>query len=197
VVGYAGNGVLDLADANVAGPTLAGFGDPSQTGRRTVVLNRDQVLALTGGSDWLGLRVQASSATADVPIYNPLIGPANAPVVTFLTDAAAVPTIRVHDVSASEGSSEIRFTVTLSEPTILPVTVKYSTADGTATGGSDYNPGTGTVYFNPGETSKQIGIFVFNDGTVEPDETMFLNLSDPENATILDGTGLGTILNDD
>jgi Calx-beta domain len=198
VVGYAGNGLLDLADANVAGPTLAGFGDPNQTGRRTVVLNRDQVLALTAGSDWLGLRIQASSATANVPIRNPLIGPANAPVVTFRTDTAVVPTISVNDVSAVEGNSEIRFTVTLSAPTILPVTVRFTLANGTATAGSDYFvPTILTVYFEPGETSKQVGIFVQNDSLVEPDETLFMNLSDPENATILDGTGLGTILNDD
>ena len=38
---------------------------------------------------------------------------------------------------------------------------------------------------------------VFGDTFLEGDETFFVNLANPENATIADGEGLGTIMNDD
>ena len=51
--------------------------------------------------------------------------------------------------------------------------------------------------FTPGQTSKQINIVVKGDGQYEGDETFFLNLTAPANATLADGQGLGTITNDD
>jgi len=51
--------------------------------------------------------------------------------------------------------------------------------------------------FNPDETSKQIVVPIIGDTTVEPDETFFVNLSNPSGATIVDGQGLATIQNDD
>jgi len=51
--------------------------------------------------------------------------------------------------------------------------------------------------FNPDETSKQIVVPIIGDTTVEPDETFFVNLSNPSGATIADGQGLAIIQNDD
>src|SRR5205085_12387664 len=49
--------------------------------------------------------------------------------------------------------------------------------------------------FNPGETSKQVSVFVNADNVHEvPPETFFVNLSNPSsNATITDNQGVGTI----
>ena len=55
----------------------------------------------------------------------------------------------------------------------------------------------GTLTFAAGTTTGTITVPVNGDTTVEPDETFFVNLSSPTNATIGDGQGLGTILNDD
>ena len=41
------------------------------------------------------------------------------------------------------------FTVSLSSPSALPVTVDYSTADGTAIAGSDYTAASGTDHVRP------------------------------------------------
>ncbi len=56
---------------------------------------------------------------------------------------------------------------------------------------------TDTLTFLDGETSKQITINVQGDVNLEPDETFTVTLSSPVSATITDGTGIGTITNDD
>ena len=111
----------------------------------------------------------------------------------------ALPSITVDDVSFVEGNALVapRFTVTISGVSSVPVTVTYATADNTAVAGFDYNAASGTLTFAPGETSKMIPITVIGDNTAEPDETFFLNLSNPGNATIADAQGIGTITNDE
>src|SRR6185503_13310521 len=51
--------------------------------------------------------------------------------------------------------------------------------------------------FAPGTTSQTITVRVNGDVLNEADETYFVNLSTPTNATLADSQGLGTILNDD
>src|SRR6185369_8983745 len=77
------------------------------------------------------------------------------------------------------------------------VTVLVSTQDGTATGNSDYGAGSVTVIFSPGQTSKDVTVFIIGDTVVEGTEQFFLNLSNPVNATIADGQGVVTIVDDD
>ena len=115
-------------------------------------------------------------------------------------DAAATPTLSINDVTVTEGNTvtgNAVFTVSLSASSTQTVTVQFATANGTATSGSDYQTFSGTLTFNPGETSKTITVRVRGDTVVEPNETFFVNLSNPTNATIADSQGLGTILNND
>jgi Ca2+-binding RTX toxin-like protein len=111
------------------------------------------------------------------------------------------PTISINDVSEYEGhfgQTPFTYTVSLSNPSYLPITVDYATADGTATiANNDYQSRAGTVVFLPEDTSENVTVPVIGDIVVEPDETYFVNLSNPTNATIADAQGLGTILNDD
>src|SRR4029453_7635624 len=60
-----------------------------------------------------------------------------------------------------------------------------------------YRLATPSLTFYPGETNKTITIQVRGDLLNEPDETFFVNLSNPTNALIARGTGIGTIINDD
>jgi len=55
----------------------------------------------------------------------------------------------------------------------------------------------GSLTFAPGETTKTVTVETLGDGKVEADETFFVNLERPTNATIADAQGVGTILNDD
>lgn len=120
------------------------------------------------------------------------------------------PSISINDASISEGDTatvNANFTVTLSAPSSQTVTVHFETADGTAhtipappgitPPGSDYFSNSGTVTFAPLETTKPVSVAVIGDFTFESDETFFVNLSGPTNATISDSQGTGTINNDD
>ena len=120
--------------------------------------------------------------------------------ISFGTTAAVLPGVTLSDASIVEGPSgtkEMVFTISLSSPSSEAVTVPWSTRDGTAQFGGDYRSASGSVIFAPGETSKSISITVLGDGLVEADESFELVLGAPSGATIADGIGLGTILNDD
>ncbi|MCU1449064.1 MAG: endoglucanase [Acidimicrobiales bacterium] len=115
-------------------------------------------------------------------------------------DDGAVPTLIISDVTLAEGNSgttNFVFTVALSPPSTQAVTVDYATADGSARAPSDYAAGTGTLTFNPGDTSKPITVPVNGDTFAEPNETFAVNLSNPNNAAIGDAQGVGAITNDD
>ena len=75
--------------------------------------------------------------------------------------------------------------------------VDWSTANGTATAGSDYVAASGQVTFNPGEVSQPILVSINGDITIEPNETVLLQLSNAAGGGITDGAGTGTILNDE
>jgi parallel beta-helix repeat protein len=115
-------------------------------------------------------------------------------------ERTAPPTISISDCAVAEGNAgqtPCTFTVSLSARSTSTVTVSYATANGTATAGSDYIAASGSLSFTPGSASQPLPVQVLGDLLVEPDETFFVNLSAPVNATIADGQGLGTIVDDD
>ena len=108
--------------------------------------------------------------------------------------------LSVNDVSVAEGdggSTDAVFTVTLSPPASVTVTVDWTTADSTATAGSDYTVASGSLSFPPGTTSRTLAVPVLGDLLDEPDETFLVNFSSPTNATLADPQGQATILDDD
>lgn len=89
------------------------------------------------------------------------------------------------------------FTVVLSEPAAEDVTVHYRTVDGTASAGADYQQTTDGILTIPaGETTGVISVIIFGDNLVEDVSELFtvelFNAS--ANATIIDSTGIGEIL---
>jgi subtilisin family serine protease len=115
-------------------------------------------------------------------------------------NSAPTPTISIGDASVTEGNSGTKtatFIATLSAASTSVVTVNFATANGTATAGSDYVASSGTLTFAPGETTKTINVTINGDTTFEANETYFVNLSSPSNATLNDSQGSGTIVNDD
>lgn len=116
--------------------------------------------------------------------------------VTIANDDTAA--VSINDIRVAEGNvglSDAVFTLTLSNPSTIPVSVTYTTANGTATAGSDYNAATGTVTFAPLQTSLTIAIQIIGDTNFEADEDFFVNLTN--NPFILRGQGRGVIVNDD
>jgi hypothetical protein len=110
------------------------------------------------------------------------------------------PSLRIGDATVSEGNTGTAlavFTVTFSAPSALPVTVQYATANGTATAGSDYQAGSGTLTIPAGQTTGTITVPVLGDRLGEPDETFFVNVSGATNATVADAQAVGTIADDE
>jgi Calx-beta domain len=121
-------------------------------------------------------------------------------VLAAASSAADAPSLTVNDVTVTEGDSGTKnavFTVLLSASSADPVSVDYATADGSANAPDDYAASSGTLTFAPGELSKQVTVTVAGDTLDEPHETYTLNLSNPFDATIADGRGAGTILDND
>jgi hypothetical protein len=136
--------------------------------------------------------------------YYQLLWPSN----VFIGDGQGVgsilddePRISINSVSKKEGNggtTQFTFTISLSAAYDQPVAVNYSTANGTATAGADYQAKSGTVTFAPGQTTQTITIVVYADKAVESNETFFVNLSSPSsNVFFLAPQGTGTILDDD
>jgi hypothetical protein len=121
--------------------------------------------------------------------------------VGTITNDDTPPTISIGNISQSEGNAgttAFTFTVTLSNASFQTVTVDYSTADGTATvANGDYAAKSGTVTFLPNQTTQQVTINVNGDTNIEPNETFFVNLTNPANAAITVPQGTATILDDD
>ena len=90
---------------------------------------------------------------------------------------------------------QIGFDVLLDSAAEAPLTLSYTTADGSATAGEDYAAASGTVTFAPGEVAKRITVTVNRDFVEEGDETFLLHLKDASGNLI--GTATGTIKDDD
>ncbi len=115
-----------------------------------------------------------------------------------------VPTVGVTagDASVDEGnagdSRHVSIPVYLTEASTSTVTIHYATANGTAIAGEDYVSTNGILTFAPGVTQQNILVAVTGDAIVEGSETFTVTLSNPsDNASILDGSATGTIVNDD
>jgi hypothetical protein len=134
-----------------------------------------------------------------------LSNPTNATIadgqgVGTIVDDDPLPFLFAGDCAVTEGnagSTPCDFVVMLAPASGRTVTVAYTTANGTATAGSDYTAAAGTLTFPAGTTQQGVGVSVLGDTAVEADESFFLNLSSPLNAMVADGQGTGTILDDD
>ena len=130
-----------------------------------------------------------------------LSSPANATLAAgvatgTIRDNDAAPTLSVTGATGEEGGDAV-FTVILAGATSRMVTVRYSTFEGSADAGTDYQPAAGTLTFATGETTRTVAIALTDDAADEPDETFSLELQSPVNATVLTGTGTGTIRDND
>ena len=113
---------------------------------------------------------------------------------------AASPDVSIADMRVVEGNTgqkSVEVMVIISQVTSSPVTVAYSTRNGTAEAGSDYGAANDSVTFAPGDIMKKITISVNGDMAVEADETFEVVLSNPSGATLADDIGTVTIVNDD
>jgi hypothetical protein len=174
-----------------------------QTAGGTVTFNpteTSQPIVITIDSDLLD--------EANETFFVNLSGPTNAAILDpqgqgTINDNDPTPSLSINDLptisEGDTGTSTATFTVTLSAASGQTVTVNYATADDGATiADNDYGSTSGTLTFNPGETTKPVDVTINGDSTFEPNETFFVNLTSPSaTATISDPQGQGTIVNND
>jgi len=136
-------------------------------------------------------RAVALFATALMFPFTPMVSRAPA-------GAAALPTVSVNDVSIAEGTGSTKtFTFTVHQSTPGKSRVSFTTKNDTATAPADYLARTGTVRFAGHKLTRTISVTINGDALDEPDETFFVELTKATGATIDDGEGVGTILDDD
>jgi hypothetical protein len=108
--------------------------------------------------------------------------------------------VSVGDASVVEGKTGdrfLRFTVSRHSRKADPVSVSYLTGPWSATAGSDFTAGSGTVTINANATSAVIRIPVKGDTARESHETMWVWLTSPTGGAMYRPVGFGTILDDD
>ncbi len=171
--------------------------NPSFIQARDAILMADQVLY--NGADqleiWTAFAGRGLGEFASTPSSNSVT----------LTTSFVVPLLSqvsiggsVSRLEGNSGTTNFVFPVSFSGEISAPATVLYTTADGSATAGSDYAAQSGTLTFQPnGPSIRTIVIQVFGDTQVESDETFFVRLSNPTNTVLGNVQGVGTILNDD
>jgi hypothetical protein len=120
---------------------------------------------------------------------------------TFLSldDLPTKAVLKIDSVEIAEpvrGTVDAKFTVSIQNLGLPPVTVNYQTVDGTATAGSDFIAKSGTLVFTPGKaTTQTITVKIKSDKLLEADEQFLLQLFQPRYATLSPdaGQGIGTI----
>ncbi len=164
--------------------------DDLTTPKLTVAVDLAESLALDAGKAWVGFTAATGGGYQNHDILNWSY--------TVLPDVST--TVTVNDVAALEGNggtSASVFTVTRAGNTTGTTTVNWSTANRTATAGSDYTAASGQVVFGPGDTQQTITVLNSGDTAIEPNETFVVRLAGATGGAIADGVGIGTILTDD
>lgn len=114
--------------------------------------------------------------------------------VGTITDSEPLPVIDIVDGAAPENAGIMEFLVTLSATSTQPVTVDFTTADGTAEAGLDYLAvASDTLTFAPGEAAKPIAITLLDDTLTESTEVFSIVLGNPTRASIGLAAATGTI----
>jgi hypothetical protein len=200
--------------------TTAGSASTSQFRATTGIAN----IAAGQTATTISIPTTAGGVTSGTATFNlSLTSPANATITTGSATATIVPassavdnsggntsagsaTLSVNDASVLEGSSpnenSLVFTVSLSSAPVVPVTVQFFTSvDSTdplhATPGVDYTDVSGTLTFNPGETSKTISVPIIGNTTPQGNRDIVLTLTNATSATFFRNRAVGTIIDDD
>ena len=108
--------------------------------------------------------------------------------------------VSIGNASIVEGSVATRagkLTISLSSPSLSPVTVHYATANISASAPSDYTAVSGTATIAAGATATAVAVPIVGDTVSEPSETFKVTLTTPTNATIGRAVATAAILNDD
>lgn len=108
------------------------------------------------------------------------------------TPAAAISNV---SQERSTTSSTFRFSVSLTAATSGPVSIHYSTSAGSALANTDFIPTTGTLTIPANQVQAYIDVTVTGDSLRKDDQDFYVNLDNPQNCTLQNNKGTGTIIN--
>jgi 6-phosphogluconolactonase (cycloisomerase 2 family) len=115
-----------------------------------------------------------------------------------ILDDNTMPQLYIEDLTVVEppagGTRQAFFRVSLSEPWTAPVSVDWSTANGSASAGIDYVADSGTLNFAVGQQDGQIPVTVLANVATSASRDFFVNLTNPDQATLGRGQGRAVIV---
>ena len=122
-------------------------------------------------------------------LFNPTGGaqllPTNYPEVVTIVDTVAGFSFSNPTYSVSKGGVFATINVQRTGYTNSAVSVNYATSDGTAHAPGNYTATNGTLNFAAGVVSQSFTVTVIDDGLIEGNQTVNLNLSSPSAGAIL------------
>jgi hypothetical protein len=198
---FASTSVVTVNYSTADGTAIAGEDYVSQSGQLTFAPGVTQ--------QWINVELIGNTVIESHETFTvQLTDATGAPI----TDATGVGTILNDEVSLAiaatsankaegqSGSTEFTFTVTRTGDSAVAHTVNYAIS-GTAVRGADFAGGalpSGSVSFDPGETSKVLTINIAGDASFEMNEAFTVTLSSPSTGAVIGtATATGTIQNDD
>lgn len=104
---------------------------------------------------------------------------------------SSAPLVSIGDASLTEGdagTTSLTFTLTRTGDTSSSIRINYSTADNSATAGSDYVAVSGSVTMLSGVTTATIDVPLTGDALIEANESFFVNLTSIVELDGADGT---------
>lgn len=142
-------------------------------------------------SKWVG----TTAAAATFPTYNITVNSSAAPTLSIAATSAS-------KAEGNSGTTSFTFDVTRTVDTTGTSTVNYAITGGTTNPANEADFGgtfpSGSVTFDPGDTTKTITINVSGDTAVELNEAFVVTLSGPSSPAVIGtATANGTIQNDD
>lgn len=175
-----------------SGSALIGVDIQRATGRLTIPAGslRGQIVTYT-----IADTTDEPNETATVRLSSPQGALLSKAVGTItILDDDLPPTVNVANVTVTEGQSA-KFTLTLSQVSGLPVTVRYRTVSRTATAATDFTPVFGRIVIPAGATSATIDVQTLQDTVDEPSETFSFLYN--TSSVLPNRAALATILDDD
>ena len=107
------------------------------------------------------------------------------------------PELRIADATGPESGGPLVFGVSLNRSSEEQVTIDYTTVDGTAKAGVDYQAVMGTLTISAGVNRGQIEVKPLTDVLHEEDESFMIVLSNVSGAILVDGEATGLITGND
>ena len=189
----ASNMTVDYATSN--GTAIAGSDYTAANGTATITAGQSST---TINVAILADTLDEANETVTITLSNPTLATITDSTGTLtITDDDTAPSISIGNVTAAENTGNATMTATIDAASGKDITFDYATSNGTATAGSDYTAGSGSLTIAAGQTTKTFTVAITNDSTDENNETVIVAISNAANTSNSSASATLTITDDD